>query len=86
MNARDTLVSGRITMGRAVIIKEISPKERKLTPRFINHQRVFLKITRKGRVWCETNKEAGEAGTQQHTPNCCSGYHNYKESTRGAMG
>jgi ParB family chromosome partitioning protein len=39
---RDAMVSGRITMGQAVIISQISPKEGKLTPYFLNRQKIFL--------------------------------------------
>jgi ParB family chromosome partitioning protein len=41
---REAMVHGRITIGQAVIISQISPKEGKLTPHFINRQRIFLEI------------------------------------------
>jgi len=41
---REALVHGRITVSQAVIISQISPKEGKLTPYFINRQRIFLEI------------------------------------------
>jgi ParB family chromosome partitioning protein len=41
---KEALVHGRITTSQAVIISQISPKEGKLTPYFINRQRTFLEI------------------------------------------
>jgi ParB family chromosome partitioning protein len=41
---RDALVHGRITVSQAVIISQLSPKEGKLTPHFINRQKTFLGI------------------------------------------
>jgi len=39
---RKALITGDITISQAVIISQISPKEGKLTPYFINRQRIFL--------------------------------------------
>jgi ParB family chromosome partitioning protein len=41
---RKALVSEEITLAQAVIISQISPKEGKLTPYFINRQKIFLDI------------------------------------------
>jgi ParB family chromosome partitioning protein len=41
---REALVHGRITLSQAVIISQLSPKEGKLTPYYVNQQGLFLKI------------------------------------------
>lgn len=43
-DVRKALVSEEITLSQAVIISQISPKNGKLTPYFINRQKNFLKI------------------------------------------
>jgi ParB family chromosome partitioning protein len=41
---KKALIAQAITMSQAVIISQISPKEGKLTPYFINRQKIFLNI------------------------------------------
>ncbi|MEM3697460.1 MAG: ParB/RepB/Spo0J family partition protein [Candidatus Bathyarchaeia archaeon] len=43
-DVREALIHGRISVSQAVIISQISPKDGKLTPYYINKQREFLRI------------------------------------------
>lgn len=43
-DVREALIHGRISVSQAVIISQISPKDGKLTPYYVNRQREFLKI------------------------------------------
>jgi ParB family chromosome partitioning protein len=47
---RKALIAGEVTVSQAVIISQISPKEGKLTPYFINRQKIFLEILLKEQI------------------------------------